>query len=585
MKNRLGASTFTLGACLAFAAFATTSCAPHMRASAGSVELDGSAIVNFSRKNAVIDLASANPHGQPVIRFDIQGNAVDAHDGEIKYFDGRYYLYGTSYDCGFRWASGGRSVFCGFKSYSSTDLVHWRDEGLLFDPAPWQHQRGFQCADHGCFRPRVLRNAAGKYILWVNTGTGDVGYRVFSSDTPTGPFTLLSLPLKLLRRVGGGDHGLFEDDDGAGYLIDTNYSRDRQRTADGTSTEFFKVVVEKLNPDLTDGAGQYARLPADVSGEAPTMFKRYGRYYIVYDAGCAYCPHGVASYVTAPTPMGPWAPGGEISKDSCGGQVTHVERIGDAYLFMSDLWYQNRPYALDPSRMYGNQGRADYFWGLLSFGGDGRIGRLHCVASLFPNPFLRSRGAQERRPDVDQSAGVAGFSSACDIGASGGKVQRMQTFKPSRSGILSSVAITTFQSGTIGGIARANVVPDADLRVEILEDPTSGHTEARIASFVIPRNSIGFSARAVIVSPRVVVRAGHEYGILLHAAISDASQGCYGFTYSDANPYPAGVELLSADGGRTFAIEPSRALKFETTVIPMPPAANGNRTSQSATKH
>ncbi len=542
-----------------------------MRGPAGPAGRDENAIVNFTRKNAVIDVASANPHGQPVIRFDADGNAVDAHDGEIKYFNGRYYLYGTSYDCGFRWASG-RSVFCGFKSYSSTDLVHWRDEGLLFDPARWQHQRGFQCADHGCFRAHVLRNASGKYILWVNTGTGDVGYRVFSSDTPTGPFTRLPLPSKLLRPVGGGDHELFEDNDGTGYLIDTNYSRHPQPTVEGTSMEFFKLVVEKLNHDFTDATGQYARLPANAEGEAPTMFKRDGRYYIVYDAGCAYCPHGAASYVTAPTPMGPWIAGHEISEDSCDGQVTHVEQISGLYLFMSDLWHQNRPYTLDPATMYGNQGRAAYFWGLLSFGRDGRVRHVDCVASLSPNPFLLSPGARRHTANTDHSSGAVRFSGACDIGVSSGQVQRMQTFRPSRSGILSSVAITTFQSGTIGGIARANVVPDADLGVDILDNPTAGRAGDRIASFTVPRGSIGFSARAVIVTPRVPVQGGHDYGILLHAAISEGSQGCYGFAYSDANRYPAGVEELSVDGGRRFAVERNRALKFETTVIPAPRA-------------
>lgn len=39
--------------------------------------------------------------GHQVIRFDTQGNSVDAHDGEIAFFNGTYYLYGTSYDCGF----------------------------------------------------------------------------------------------------------------------------------------------------------------------------------------------------------------------------------------------------------------------------------------------------------------------------------------------------------------------------------------------------------------------------------------------------------------------------------------------------
>src|SRR5947209_13178966 len=35
------------------------------------------------------------------VRFDDQGNGVDAHDGEIKQFGKTYYLYGTAYGCGY----------------------------------------------------------------------------------------------------------------------------------------------------------------------------------------------------------------------------------------------------------------------------------------------------------------------------------------------------------------------------------------------------------------------------------------------------------------------------------------------------
>src|SRR5690242_10397070 len=72
-----------------------------------------SVVVNFNRA------------GGQVVRFDVRGNAVDAHDGEIRFFGGAYYLYGTSYDCGYQWQYNG--PFCGFKVYSSTDLVHWVD--------------------------------------------------------------------------------------------------------------------------------------------------------------------------------------------------------------------------------------------------------------------------------------------------------------------------------------------------------------------------------------------------------------------------------------------------------------------------
>jgi hypothetical protein len=70
--------------------------------------------------------------GVQVTRFDTSGNAVDAHDGQIALFNGIYYLYGTSYACGY-FLQTATAPFCGFKAYRSTDLVHWTDLGFLFD--------------------------------------------------------------------------------------------------------------------------------------------------------------------------------------------------------------------------------------------------------------------------------------------------------------------------------------------------------------------------------------------------------------------------------------------------------------------
>ena len=79
-----------------------------------------------------------------VTLYDTQGNAVDAHDGMVVQFGSTYYLYGTSYNCGYIWQT--NSNFCGFKVYSSPDLIHWTDQGYVVDP--------YRCAD--CFRPHVL---------------------------------------------------------------------------------------------------------------------------------------------------------------------------------------------------------------------------------------------------------------------------------------------------------------------------------------------------------------------------------------------------------------------------------------------
>src|SRR4051812_41431582 len=180
--------------------------------------------------------------GNQVVRFDTRGNAVDAHDGEIAVFGGTYYLYGTAYDCGYRWNVGG-TPFCGFKVYSSTDLVHWADRGYLFDPTTSTWQTRCNGNTYGCFRPHVVYNAAtGRYVLWVNVYDNSVGYRVFTATSPTGPFTEQAVPTLAVNNsapaggVNNGDHSVFVDDDGTAYLAYTDW----RSSGD--------IVVERLDP-------------------------------------------------------------------------------------------------------------------------------------------------------------------------------------------------------------------------------------------------------------------------------------------------------------------------------------------------
>ena len=96
-----------------------------------------------------------NANGEQTIRFDDMGDAIDAHDGEIAVFNGIYYLYGTSYGCGFEWGKK-NAPFCGFKVYSSSDMVTWTDRGMLFDASTPVWQSRCDGSTYGCFRPHVL---------------------------------------------------------------------------------------------------------------------------------------------------------------------------------------------------------------------------------------------------------------------------------------------------------------------------------------------------------------------------------------------------------------------------------------------
>src|SRR4051812_46434682 len=152
---------------------------------------------------------AAAPEFRPVTiqntvpRRDVSGEIIDAHDGCLQYFEGRYYLYGTAYG-----RSAGFGINNRFRVYSSADLQTWRFDGELIQDQPV-----------GVFyRPYVVYNAATKkYVLWFNwypqLWDGFMG--AATSDSPVGPFKIESLDIKLSQSVHRpGDGSLFVDQDG-----------------------------------------------------------------------------------------------------------------------------------------------------------------------------------------------------------------------------------------------------------------------------------------------------------------------------------------------------------------------------------
>jgi Glycosyl hydrolases family 43 len=240
------------------------------------------------------------------IRFDVDGDALDAHDGEIRRFGDRYFLYGTSYGCGYEWQRPG-APFCGFRSYSSPDLEHWTDEGPLFAAAGPLWQGRCNGSTYGCYRPHVAYNErTRRYVLWINTYDVAQGYHVFESESPTGPFVERDIPRLAVNGgippgVNNGDHDLFVDDDGTAYLVYTDWRRGGD------------IVVEQLDERWLSGTGRHVRLGITAT-EAPSMFERRGRYYITLsDPNCGYCTTGT-SYFSADAPLGPWR--GRVEPDS-----------------------------------------------------------------------------------------------------------------------------------------------------------------------------------------------------------------------------------------------------------------------------
>lgn len=253
--------------------------------------------------------------------------------------------------------------------YSSTDLRSWRSHGLAFDArsADWQGA----CTPGGCFRPHVIYNARDKqYVMWINVFSGS--YRVLTSSTPTGPWTLRpgagSVP------SNSGDQDLFVDSDGTGYLVRTDLNG-RQATAKSHELE-----IDTLDASYLHVSAITSR-PALGFVEAPTIWKRGATYYLAYsDPACPYCPATGTSVVTASSLAGPWSTPYSIAATSCQGQPTHVSKLVNGstvtYLYQSDQW--RRP---DPRVVLRNQAAATQAWAPLSFTASGQVEPVNCSSN------------------------------------------------------------------------------------------------------------------------------------------------------------------------------------------------------------
>jgi hypothetical protein len=434
--------------------------------------------------------------GRQVTKFGKLGDAVDAHDGEIAYFDGIYYLYGTSYGCGFEWGHKD-APFCGFKSYSSTDMVNWTDRGELFDASTPVWQTRCNGNTYGCFRPHVIYNKkTALYVLWINVYDNRVGYRVFTSKTPTGPFVEQAEPKLAINNdspvagLNNGDHDTFVDDDGTAYLAYTDWH------AKGA------IAIEQLSDNYLTGTGKVVKAITKSETEAPGLFKRKGIYYLVYsDPNCGYCSGTGASYRTAKSPLGPWSDGTRISDNSCGGQPSFVSSIklktGEVFLFGSDLWNNGAK----------NESLANYYWAPLSFNADGSIKPIVCQNTVAvpssTKTILKSLSTN--------------FAPVSDINKG---AERSQTFKVTKSGLLSTLSIAAFKNG----------YPDAGLVVEI---KAADETQSKIlSSTTLPATALSWSPSNIIIRPKIYLVAGKSYMVTIRSA---TAAGSYGLEYDTAD--------------------------------------------------
>ncbi|MFB6552767.1 family 43 glycosylhydrolase [Streptomyces sp. NPDC056405] len=210
-------------------------------------------------------------------------------DPDIEVYDGRYWVFPTT--------SKGYFEQTYLDAFSSTDLIHWTKHSNVLTTA------NVSWAKYAVWAPApVERN--GKYYLYFaandiqnNSQLGGIGVAV--ADRPEGPYKdALGKPLISQFRNGAQpiDQDVFIDDDGQAYMYYGGWHH---------------ANVVKLNPDMTslgtfaDGS-TYKEITPENYTEGSYMFKRNGKYYLMWSEGAWTGPDYSVSYAMSDSPTGPF---------------------------------------------------------------------------------------------------------------------------------------------------------------------------------------------------------------------------------------------------------------------------------------
>ena len=249
--------------------------------------------------------------------FDQNGNIVNAHGACIVEEDGRYWLFGE-------YKSDESNAFPGFGCYSSIDLVNWRFERIVL---PVQKD-GILGPNRVGERVKVMKcPKTGEYIMLMhadNLKYNDPHIGIAVCDKIDGDYRLLGTIEYNGEPIRRWDMGVFQDDDGTGYLL------------------IHHGPIYKLSDDYHSIVEQTAYV--EDMGESPAMFKKNGIYFLL-TSNLTSWERNDNYYFTASSISGPWTKQGCFCPEETltyNSQTTFVFNINhdgvSVPMYMGDRW-------------------------------------------------------------------------------------------------------------------------------------------------------------------------------------------------------------------------------------------------------
>lgn len=276
--------------------------------------------------------APANAIHPGKIWRDTNGVRIQAHGGALFFENDTYYWYGENKNR----TDGVCAIWTwGIRAYSSKDLYNWTDLGLIIPPDFAQTESGLYPEKHAD-RPHIVKcDATGKYVCWIKQCSTEACFVILQADAFAGPYTVVAEQYRpmgmkvgdfdIVKDEATGNAYLFMDGDHAGMV-------GLQLSADYCSAQ------EKISL-------QYEGLHAPFCREAPAVFQRKDKFYMLTSGMTGYVPNksdaAVADSLTQtfasignPHPT-------DASNSSFNSQISQVFKVPnkqDLYIAIADRW-------------------------------------------------------------------------------------------------------------------------------------------------------------------------------------------------------------------------------------------------------
>lgn len=199
--------------------------------------------------------------------------------------DQTFYLYPTT-DGHHNWSG------TSFKAFSSKDLIHWKDEGVILDL-----KKDVAWADRNAWAPCIIEKKINDQYRYYYYFTAAKKIGVAVAENPTGPFVDSGKPLIDFRPEGVGD----------GQEIDPEVFHDPVSGKDFLYWGNGYLAVAELNPDMTSIKRDTVKVitPPNTFREGVTVFYRDNKYYFLWSENDTRSVDYRVRYGVSDSPWGP----------------------------------------------------------------------------------------------------------------------------------------------------------------------------------------------------------------------------------------------------------------------------------------